>query len=217
MDRNKMKLIFFVAAIVFLALAIVAFVLGISISNISLLAKILVFVAAAVCLALALELGYFTYLMMDTNPNYFLYDSSAKRNISVQKLTFAMVNAKMNRFLSGYAQSEAKIWKDRVLDNPYLEMPEEFKPLVAYKLLYGLAESDAPAGWACLEGASDDTLKFICGSIANCGDGNFANALYNAMAEKPANMNMIRDFLIKNSRYMQSRMMKYVVSNIDRF
>ena len=217
MDKNKTKLIFGIAAIAFLVIAVVMLILGIVIGAMPVVARILIFVAAAVCLLLALELGYFTYLMMDTNPNYFLYDPSTKRNISVQKLTFAIVNSKLNRFLSGYAQSEAKIWKDRVLDNPYLDMPAEFKPLVAYKLLYGLAESDAPAGWACLEGASDDTIKFICNAIVNSGDVNFADALYNAMAEKPVNMALVRDFLIKNSRYMQSKMMKYVVGNIEKF
>ena len=140
-------------------------------------------------------------IRLRANPNYFLYDPSIKRNISVQKLTFDMVNAKMIRFLSNYAASEAKIWKDRVLDNPYLEMPEEFKPLVAYKLVYGLAENDTPAAWACLEGASDDTIGFICGAISKIGDTNFAMALKKSMSEKPVNMTALRASLLKNKKY----------------
>ena len=97
----------------------------------------------------------------------------------------------MNRFLSKYATSEGKIWNDRVLDNPYLEMPAEFKPLVAYKLLFGLAEKDAEAGWRCLENASDDTIHFICGGL--------------------------RDYLVRNKRYVQNKMLKYTVANIEKF
>ena len=216
MDRNKLKIAFGAGAALFLVVGIVLMVLSFAL-GLSTLPQIALIIVSALCIALAVEFGYFTFLMIDTRPNYFLFNSQAKRNISVQKLTFQIINSRMNRFLSGYASSEGKLWNDRVLDNPYLEMPEEFKPLVAYKMLYGLAEKDSTAGWMCLENASEETVIFICRGLEFNGDTSFASTFGSMMSEKPANIQMARDYLVKNKRYIQSKMTKYVIENIDRF
>lgn len=216
MDRNKLKIILGIATALFVVVAVVLFVLGLTL-ELSTPPKILLIIVSVLALVLAAELGYFTYLLVDRRPNYFLYNPQAKRNISVQKLSFQIVNARMNKFLSGYATSEGKIWNERVLDNPYLEMPAEFKPLVAYKLLFGLAEKDAEAGWRCLENASDDTVTFICRGLRANKDAEFAAAIENIMAQKPVNIKVLRDYLVRNRKYMQNRMFRYVCENIDRF
>ena len=216
MNRNKLKLALGLAAIFFAIIAVVLLILGI-VLEMSVLPRVILIIISVLCLALAGELGYFMYLNMDTKPNYFLYNPQTKRNISVQKLTFQTINARMNRFLSGYAASEGKLWNDRILDNPYLDMPKEFKPLVAYKMLHGLAEKDAEAGWKCLANASEDTVKFICSAIEASGDKPFADMFGNIMLNKPVDMKMVRDYLIRNKKYMQSKMTKYVVMNIELF
>ena len=216
MNRNTLKILLGIATALFLIVAVVLFVLSLSL-DLALLPKIVLIIVSVLALALSIELGYFTYLLVDKKPNYFLYNPESKRNISVQKLSFATVNSRMNRFLSKYAASEGKIWNDRVLDNPYLEMPEEFKPLVAYKLLFGLAEKDAEAGWRCLENASEDTVRFICNGLRANNDNDFAKALENLMAQKPVNIKVIRDYLVRNKRYIQNKMLKYAVENIEKF
>ena len=216
MNRNTLKIALGVATVFFLIVAIVLFVLGLTL-EISTLPKVILIIVSILAFILGIELGYFVYLLIDKNPNYFLYNPQTKRNISVQKLTFQNVNSRMNRFLSGYAASEGKIWNDRVLDNPYLEMEEEFKPLVAYKLLFGLADKDAEAGWRCLENASEDTLAFICKGLRANNDKEFANAFESVMSQKPVNVKVIRDYLVRNKKYMQNKMFKYVLENIDKF
>lgn len=216
MDRNKLKIALGGATGLSFVVAIVLFILSLAL-DMSVLPRIILIIISVLCLALAVEFGYFTYLMVDTKPNYFLYSSQAKRNMSVQKLTFQVINARMNRFLSGYATSEGKLWNDRILDNPYLEMPEEFKPLVAYKMLYGLADKDAEIGWKCLENASEETIMFICKGLELNRDNNFSAAIQSIMSQRPVNMQIARDYLVKNKRYMQSKMTKYVIENIDRF
>lgn len=215
MDRNKLKIILAAAAAISLVITVVLVILTFSL-ELDLLPKILLAVMTVICLALTVELGYFWYLMIDNNPNYFLYDAKARRNAPVQKLTFQTINARMNRFLSGYASSEGRIWNERVLDNPYLEMPEEFKPLVAYKLLFGLADKDSEAGWKCLENASDDTVAFIVSGLRLNSDGELADTLVQMMS-KPVNTVVLRDYLVRNKRYLQSKMTKYVIDNIDSF
>ncbi|MBP3369942.1 MAG: hypothetical protein J6L85_04235 [Clostridia bacterium] len=216
MNRNTLKILLGIATVFFFIVAIVLFVLGLSL-DMSTLPKVVLIIISVLSLVLAAELGYFTYLLIDKNPNYFLYNSKTKRNISVQKLTFQIVNSRMNRFLSSYAASEGKIWNDRVLDDPYLEMEAQFKPLVAYKLLFGLAEKDAEAGWRCLENASDETVLFICSGLRANGDTEFASTIEKLMSEKPVNIKMLRDYLVRNIKYMQKKMLRYVVENVDDF
>ncbi len=216
MDRKKLMIILGAATAFFAIVAVVLFVLGL-VLELATFPKVLLIIISVLCLVLAGELGYFTYLMVDTKPNYFLYNPSAKRNISVQKLTFAMINSRMNRFLSGYAASEGRLWNDRVLDNPYLDIAPEFKPLVAYKMLYGLAEKDAEPGWKCLENSSEETIKYICDGLVANGDGEFAGYIGSMMSERPANIKLMRDYLIRNKKYMQAKMTKYVVENINLF
>ena len=216
MNRDTLKILLGVATIFFLVVAIVLFILGVAL-DLSLLPKVILIIVAILALALSGELGYFTFLLIDKNPNYFLYNSKAKRNISVQKLTFGIVNSRMNRYLSGYATSEGKIWNERVLDNPYLEMDEQFKPLVAYKLLFGLADRDSEMGWKCLENASEETILFICNGLEANGDKDFSAALSQRMRTKPVNLASARDLIVKNKRYLQSKMTKYVLENIDSF
>jgi hypothetical protein len=216
MNRNTLKIALGIATVFFTIVAIVLFILGVTL-ELSTLPRVILIIVAVLSLVLAAELGYFTYLLVDRKPNYFLYNTQTKRNISVQKLTFQMINSRMNRFLSGYATSEGKFWNDRVLDDPYLDMEEIFKPLVAYKLLYGLAANDAEAGWRCLENASDDTMTFICKALRSGGDGDFASAIDSIMKQKPVNIRMIRDYLIRNKKYVSNKMFRYVCENIDKF
>lgn len=214
MDRKKVKIIIGAAAVVFFVISVALFIVTF-VSDIKAPASVFLGIVAVVCLALAVELGYMFLLNKSVRANYFLYDSATKRNVPIQKLSFAVVNARTGRYLSNFAQSEGKIWNDRVLDEA--EIDPEFKPLVAYKLLFSLADKDVDAGWKCLENASNKTIVFICESLNANSDFEFSNNFAKMMAEKPLNMGLIRDYLVRNKRYMQSRMLKYVTDNIELF
>jgi len=214
MDRKKVKLIIGVAAIASLVIAIILLFVALF-AGLQAPSSVIMGIVAVLCFALAVELGYMFLLNKDSKANYFLYDSATKKNVSVQKLNFAVVNARTGRYLSHFAPSEGKIWNERVLDS--VEVDPEFKPLVAYKLLFSLADKDAEAGWKCLENASSKTIVFICEALNANSDFEFSNNFGKMMAEKPLNMPMIRDYLVRNKKYMQNRMLKYVVENIYLF
>lgn len=216
MDRKKLKFLFAAATVFFLIVSVVMFVLSLKI-DMNIWLKIILIAASVVCFAIFAEGAYFVYMVSDSTQNYFLFNNQTKRNISVQKLTFQTINARMNSFLSNYASSEAKIWNERVLDNPYLEMADNFKPLVAYKLLFGLADRDSEAGWRCLMNSSEETVLFICNGLEANGDKAFADAFAQRMKEKPINVNSVRELLVKNKKYIQNKMTKYVIENIDSF
>lgn len=216
MDQKKIRLIVGIASIVAAILFVVLLVVGIVYDG-SGLAKALLIIISVLVLALAAELGYLFLLFGDTKPNYFLFNSKTNKNIAVQKLTFQTINVRMNRYLAAYAPSEGKIWTDRVFDNPYLEMDDAFKPLVGYKLLFDLAERDFDAGWRCFDLASDETVNFIASAIELNGETDMASALREFKAIKPTNLKHVRDYLVGNRKYLQSKMFRYTVDNIDLF
>lgn len=214
--QKKTRIIFGISALVAAVLFLVLFIVGIAYSG-AWFAKLLLILVSVTLLLLAAELGFLFFLYGDVTPNYFLFNSKTNRNMPPQKLTFQVINARMNRYLSNFASSEGKLWTDRVLDNPYLEMDDAFKPLVAYKLLFDLAERDFDAGWKCFDLASDETVEFISAAIEANGDLEIANNLRQFKASKPTNLKHVRDYLVKNRKYLQGKMYRYTLENISKF
>jgi hypothetical protein len=216
MKENKLKLGFGIAAIVFAVAALAVLFVGIFAINATFI-KVMMFVIAALCVAMAVELVLFGWMEVGGAPNYFLYDSQTKRNIPVQKLSFQIINSKMNRFLAMYAPTEGKLWTDRALDDPYLNMQDAYKPAVAYKLLYDLAEKDAEQGWKCFELASEETVEFICVALEMNNDIDMASTLRQMKASQPLNVKYVRDYIVKNRIYLKSKLSHYIYDNIQSF
>ena len=217
MNQKKLNLILLIASAVFAVLAVILIVVGIVYNGEHLFTKIMVFVVAVLSMALAAELFYLRYVSIDRKPNYFLYDSKRRKNINVQDLNFATINVKMNRYFAGYAPSEGKIWTEGILDNEALDMADEFKPIVAYKLLFDLAHMDVEGGWKCFEVSSVQTVDFICRGLEQNGDGEIANNLRLMKSAIPFQIKFVREYLVSNKKYLHGRMFRYVVDNIEKF
>ena len=219
MSQNKLKLLFGIGAIVFAVVAVAMLLVGILAVDFTTagFVKIMVIVIAVICFAIAAELGYMFFLEQDTAPNYFLYNSQAKRNIPVQKLNYQIINGRMNRYLSGFASSEGKLWTDRILDNPYLDMEDKFKPAVSYKLLFDLAEKDSESGWKCFEVASVETVDFVCAGLEMNQDHDMARVLRQAKNSTPLNVKYVRDYLVTNRAYLKGKLFHYIRDNIQQF
>lgn len=219
MSQNKLKAFFGIAAIVFAVLFVVLLLVGIIAVDFTTagFVKVLVIIIAVLCLCIAAELGYMFMVESESAPNYFLYDTQAKRNIPVQKLGFQVINGRMNRFLAGYATSVGKLWIERVLDNPYLEMEDKFKPAVAYKMLYDLAEKDTDQAWNCFELASEETVEFLCVGLEMNSDAELARNLRQMKNAKPFNVKYARDYIVKNRNYLKNKLCRYIYDNIQLF
>ena len=219
MNQNKLKLLFGVAGVLFAVVAIILFFVGILAIDFddAAFVKVVVICISVICLALAAEFAYMVYIEGDSAPNYFLYNTQTNRNIPVQKLSFQLINSRMNRFLSGYAPSEGKLWTDRIFDDPYLEMEDKFKPAVAYKLLYDLAERDAEQGCKCFELASEETVEFLCVALDMNHDSDMARTLRQMKAATPLNLKAVRDYIVKNRAYLKGKLGRYICDNIQLF
>ena len=219
MKQNKLKLGFGIAAGVFALVAVVLLLVGILAVDFARagVVKVMLFIIAALCLALAAELFLFGWKELGGVPNFFLYDHQTKRNIPVQKLNFQTINGRMNRYLATYAPTEGKLWTDRALDDQYLNMAEVYKPAVAYKLLYSLAEKDMEQGWKCFELASDETVEFICVALEMNNDMEMASTLRQMKASKPLNLKYVRDYIVTKRSYLKNKLSRYVYDNIQSF
>ena len=217
MNQKKLTMVSLIGSIVFAVIGLILLIVVCAVEFNSTITRVLVIIVSVLCFAVSGEGLYFFFLMRDTKANYFLYNHQTKRNMSVQKLTPQMVSNRMGRYLAGYASAEEKIWTERVLDNPYLEMGDEFKPLVAYKLLLDLAEFDQEEGWRCFELASQETIQFLVSALRMNDENNLADALLQIKMTQPVNLNHLRNYIIGNRKYLQGKMFRYVYANIQKF
>ena len=216
MDQKKINLLLIVSSAFFAVLAIILFVFGMAYDK-GVIVKVLLIVASLLVLLLAAEIAYLFVLSRNVVPNYFLFNPLLNLNISVSKLTFEMIDARMNKYLSTFAPSEGKLWTDGILEGKANEINPAFRPIVAYKLLFDIAENDSEAAWKCFVLASDMTVEYIAGGVAQNGDSDMANAIRQLKRAKPINMKQTRDFLVGNKKYIKKKLYNYVVSNIDKF
>lgn len=216
MDKSKIRQYMLIAAAAFLVLSIVLFIFGGAYMG-GAFAKILLFVGGVLVLLLAAELLYMWVLLRDERANYFLYNPVLNKNSSPEKLTFETVDEKMNKYLSGFAKSEGRIWTEGVFDRKRPDVLPQFYPAIAYKLLYDLAKFDNESGWKCFVLCSDATVAFIAASVAANGDNELANNLRQLKSAQPINLKLVRDYLVGNKGYIRKKLYNYVIDNIDRF
>ncbi len=218
MTQKKLNVILTVACAVFAALAIVLLVFGIIYDGEHLFTKIFMLVCAVLSAALALEIAYINWFSGSTEaPNYFLYDTSSKKNIPVDKLGAAAINSRMDKYLSSLAPSEGRIWTDGILEASELDITDEFKPLVAYKMFFDLASKDMEQGWKCFESASVATVEYLCAGLMMNGEAEVADNIRRMKQVKPLQIKYIRDYLVSNVSYLQTKMVMYVRENIEKF
>ena len=216
MDQKRVNLLLKVGSVLFAVLAVALLIFGIF-YNKGTLVKVLLFVASAVVLVFAAELAYFFVLSRSVKPNFFLYNPSTNTNGAPQNLTFEAANTRMNKYLARFAPSEGKLWTDKMLEDPSCAIDALFKPLVAYKLLFDIAENDSEAGWKCFVAASDATVAYIADGVAQNGDNELASAVKQLKGAKPLNMKQTREFLVGNKKYIKKKFFKYVIDNINKF
>lgn len=219
MNRNNLRKIFVIVCIAFgivgvALLAVGAFV----ITDESLLfIKIMTLIIGALCVLAAAEFGYMAYIENEVKPNFFLYDAQSKKNIPLEKMDFNVINRKLNGYLRSIASSEGKIWTDRILESSDNKMEDKFKPAVAYRLLFGLADKDMDQGWKCFELASPETIEFICSALDANGDTEVSRTLRHLKAANPINLKYVRDYLVNNKAYIRTKLCNYVYDNINKF
>ena len=184
--------------------------------------KVCLIIIGVLCILMGLGLLFTLYLGRDNDPNFFLYDTKAQRNLPVDELTFDRVNSRMSYFLTTLSTSQEKLWADNILaDNGTgrFGVGDVYRPLTAYKMLYDLVELDRPEGWALFLCATPATMDSLLDALEENGEEAMSKALYHAYnsASGREDTEWLRDFLSGNAKYLRRRMLGYVQKNIEWF
>ena len=182
-------------------------------------------VVIAIFAILSILLGgliiYFLFNSRDDDINFFLYDRKTGTNIRAESLTFERINSRMTYFMSRLSPTFADVWQGDVLtaETSNFGRDDVYKPLVAYKMLYDLAELDRPEVWALFANASPETVDELCNIFEQAGESSVAQALSEAFeaAAETKDTAWVRDFLMGNVNYFRRRMTEYVKKNIEWF
>lgn len=169
-------------------------------------------------LLLSLLILYYLYITRDAEPNFFLFDRARKRNIPVEDLTFTIVNERMSFFLTMVCESAEQLWQDNVLESDRkLGYRRVYRPLLAYKMLYDLADKNIAAYWNLLLTATPATVDSLCSALEQGGEKEMVKAFRYIMENYRENPEKIKDFVCGNMRYIRGRMLGYIKRNIELF
>lgn len=217
--KQNLQVVLFVLCGLLAILGILTFVLfaGQSEGVLSVLLIILgvVLILAAVALAmLALVTG------SAERANFFLYDSKLKANRSVDELGFEVINNKMTYVMSKLTSTASKVWTQNVFEEDsevFADGDDRFVPLVAYKIIYDLSERANEGVWNLYLMADRSIIDSIAAALELNSDAELANAFRYLHENAAGSFERTEKFLADNKKYIQTKMVKYVKSNIDRF
>lgn len=192
--------------------------------------KVILVLVTILFLALAGMVGYLAY--MDTfkvvpnaegsqpQPlNYFLNPNGRKKALSVEELTFEIVDSQMNNFIIDAWGTPLALWKNSVfsLDDEVFGKEGVFKILVAYKMLSDLQVHHSKKAWKMFYELPDADFADIQDCLLKNGDDDLARALNMYRLSGEASVAEAAAFLDENATYIQRRMLNYVTRKIEYF
>lgn len=219
--KNNLLLVLAITSGVLILGGVILIVLGITLAS-KVFFKVMFIVTSVAMILLGCAMTYFIMLIKDKNaepeePNLFLYDSASGKNMSASVLDFELVNKRMTFFMSRASSSIRALWSGNIFANDELfDGVDELKTLLAYKMIYDLADKDIPALWELYLNADASLISAIETELRNNGDeiGKYVIKLHstaNGSAEKS------RKFLMDNKSYLEGKMLACAKSNIDKF
>ncbi len=178
-------------------------------------------IMAVTLLLIGVAIFYLLYNSRDTEPNFFLYDTKAGRNIDPEELDFTRVNNRMAYFMGTLTSSQERLWSDNVLTvNPArFGVKEIYRPLAAYKMLYDLAAIDNDDAWSLFICASESTIDALLAALRVAGESDMPLKLERAYKEARSRDDIawLRDYLLNNMNYLEGKMLVYVKKNLEWF
>lgn len=175
-------------------------------------------IIAILMILLALLAAFYWWLCRDKEPNFFLFDRQKKRNISIDELNFTIVNERLSFLLTAVSRSMEELWNEDVLENELkLGYRKVYRPLIAYKMLYDLADKNIDSYWSYLENASPETVQSIAKALEQAGETEMVKVFRFIMDNYRNEPAKIRNFVSGNLKYIRGRIMAYIKHNIEMF
>ena len=208
-----------IAAAVLIFGGVALIILGITLAN-STFFKVMFIIMSIAMILLGCVMTYFVFLLKeqgDEEPNLFLYDSNSGKNLSADVHTFDLVNKRMGFFMSRVSGSIKEIWTGNLFDNDEaFDGVDELKSLLAYKMIYDLADKDIPALWELYLNASPELISAIAECMRNNGD-EFGKYIVKLHSSANGKADKSKKFLLDNKSYLENKMFNCAKNNIDKF
>lgn len=162
---------------------------------------------------------YASVISADEQENFFLYDNRTKTNISPEDLDFDRINKKMTQVMAALTSKAAQIWTENIFesDNDIFEEDDSFIPLIAYKILYDLHDKANDSVWNLYLMADASIVDSIVKALEQNEDHELGKAFKFLHSNASGSYERTEKFLSDNKKYIQSKMVKYVKANINRF
>ncbi len=215
--RKRMPLIMAITAVICMVGAILILAIPVARAD-AVYKQVLGIIISVLMIVLSLLLCFYVWLSRDTEPNFFLFDRTKKRNIAPEDLTFKLVNERLGFFLTCVSQSAEELWTEAVLENDSkLGYRGVYRPLLAYKMLYDLADKNNDTYWEYLQNASAGTVNALCEALAQGGETKMVEAFRYLMENMREETTKVRSFISGNQKYIRGRIMAYIKTNIELF
>lgn len=225
--RNNLLLIMSIIAGVLIVGGIVLIVLGITLAEATFF-KVMFIITSIVMILLGCVMTYFVLTVREQGdssdePNIFLYDPETEKNMSVDRLNFALVNKGMGKFMRHVSSTVKELWTGNIFDDDEaFGGVDGFKTLLAYKMLYDLADRDAQLLWDLYLNASEDLILSMSEQIERNCDAKgrfdeFGRYIIKLHSSADGNYEKSRKFILDNKGYLEKKMFEYAKSNIEKF
>ncbi|MBR2335598.1 MAG: hypothetical protein IKA62_05155 [Clostridia bacterium] len=216
--KENLQMILLVLCGLFVITGILAIVFGAA--NSGGVIKVLFIIFGIVLIALGCSLVFYAALIAtDENANFFLYDQRSKRSISIEELDFERVNKKMTYIMTKLVANASKVWTSNLFaDNrEFFDDNEVFTPLVAYKVIYDLADRANESIWHLYLMADKSVIASIAEALEMNSDSDLGKAVKYLHENAAGDYERTQKFLADNKKYIQNKMTKYVKVHISKF
>ena len=215
--KKKMPLFMMIAAGISFIGALLILIFALPASNAT-YKSVLEVIIASFMMLLAFLLAAYVWVIRDVEPNFFLFDRIKKKNIPVEELTFTIVNERMNFFLTLISDSPEDLWYRNALERDSKMGPRRiYRPLLAYKMLFDLADKNTESYWNYLITSPEDTVNSVCNALTQGGEQELVKVFRYLMENYRQSPDKIKDFICGNERYFRARMKSYIQKNIEFF
>ena len=217
--RQNLKLILFVLCGLLIVTGILVIVLGGGQSDGFL--KVMFVIFGIVLELLGCSVAFLAIVTSGAEPaNFFLYDNKTRANISLEELDFARVDKKMTFVMANLTDNVSEVWTKRIIfaqSSDILRENEALVPLVAYKMLYDLAHRANEDVWGLYLAADGLVIEDVAAALEMNGDAELASAFKFLFENASGSYERTAKFLTDNKKYIQSKMLKYVKANVEKF
>ena len=150
--------------------------------------------------------------------NFFLYDKKAKADIPVSALSFEEIRRKLKELMSIFKRKGKIYIGDLFSENSYV--PEQFKTLFCYEILYELALEDGSIEPEIFLSFGSECAAIFSKYLRENGDYELASDVcnyLNSYSKENSNAESFRSFIKNKKEYIEKKMLGYTVDNIDKF